>query len=103
MELRSKPKKIYLAQLSWKLDVRFFISLHVGIRLKNYATTQELVMLRFTQNRATNGYNWVKREDGKYWKINNNLDDQISVWLACVTFFPCLKNEPSISNVEIGM
>ena len=32
------------------------------------------VVLRFTQDGATNVYNWVVREDRKHSKINNNLD-----------------------------
>ena len=43
-------------------------------------------MLRFTQDGATNVYNWVVREDRKHSKINNNLDGQVSLFLACVTF-----------------
>ena len=41
------------------------------------------VVLRFTQDGATNVYNWVVREDRKHSKINNNLDGQVSLFLAC--------------------
>ena len=43
-------------------------------------------VLGFTQDGATNVYNWVVREDRKHSKINNNLDGQVSLFLACVTF-----------------
>ena len=45
-----------------------------------------MVMLRFTQGVATNAQNWVTREVRKYWKVNNNFDDWISVCLACVAY-----------------
>ena len=54
---------------------------------------------------AANAYNWVRREDTKYFKVSNHLDDQISVCLACVTFscIVWLKNKPSIRNVDVQM
>ena len=64
----------------------------LGIKLKNYATTQGLVMLKVTKDRPANGYSWVKWEDTKYQKVNNNLDDQVSICLACVNFCICFKN-----------
>ena len=45
-----------------------------------------MVVLRYKKGRVTIAYFWVKSVGKKYWKVNNNLDDQISVHLACVTF-----------------
>ena len=36
-------------------------------------------MLRLKQDRTTYCYDWVSREDKKYWNVNNNIDDQVSV------------------------
>ena len=45
-----------------------------------------------SKDRPANGYSWVKWEDTKYQKVNNNLDDQVSICLACVNFCICFKN-----------
>ena len=67
-----------------------FISIHVvkswefGLKTAN---TQELVALRFTQEREPNAYNSVTSDD-KNIEENDNIDDQVSVWLA----YHCVKS-----------
>ena len=53
------------------------------------------VVLGFRQDGAANAYNWVVGEDRKHWKVNNNLDGQVSLFLACVTF-PCVFEKLTI-------
>lgn len=60
-----------------------------------------MVVLRYEQGRVTIAYFRVTSVDKKYWKVSNNLDDQISVYVAYVTFSCLFKR--STTNVEVRM